>query len=65
MIGAQRFHNRAAISPPGDGPTFYIEPEDAEKLALALLECTADIRARPFEKSQFPALSWREREGKQ
>lgn len=49
-----RFRELVAVNPPtGDGPTFYLDPEEAAALANALYLVAFDCKSRRFTDSQI------------
>lgn len=51
-----RFRDKVAVYI-GTGPTVYVTPKEAAKLARALTGCARDIRARSFVSSHFGTVS--------
>ena len=52
-----RFHDKAAISLPGNGETVYLTAAAARMMGRALLDCAASIAAQPFTLSSFGTVT--------
>lgn len=52
-----RFHDKAAVSLPGDGETVYMTAAAARMMGRALLDCAASIAAEPFTLSRFGTVT--------
>lgn len=52
-----RFHDKAAVSMPGNGETVYLTAAAARMLGRALLDCAASIAAEPFTLSRFGTVT--------
>lgn len=52
-----RFHDKAAVSLPGNGETVYLTAAAARMMGRALLDCAASIAAEPFTLSRFGTVT--------
>lgn len=53
-----RFHDKAAVSLPGNGETVYLTAAAAARMmGRALLDCAASIAAEPFTLSRFGTVT--------